>query len=154
YLEDLTYEVLFMMSERAQARTHKRTLRTLSCALMALGLLPATLPEVPYPASKKVAQPRSEPRLVTQQVAPEWLGYCQRWRATSTLTPQTRTQHYSFLLKTGRWLTQEHPEYLDPGKWTREFVAIFVAFVDRQRIGEWIAPEYVNRLRSEKVGQP
>jgi integrase len=153
YLEDLTYDLLFTMSERTDTLALKRTLRTFACALMALGLFHTTLPEVPYPATKKVAHRRSLLSEGTQTVAPEWLQYCQRWRATSTLTPSTRAQHYSFLLKTGRWLTKAHPEYLEPGNWTREFVATFVAFVDRQRIGEWIEPEYVKRLGKDKVGQ-
>jgi len=80
--------------------------------------------------------------------------YCQRWHATSTLTYSTRQQYYGFLLKTGRWLTQEHPEYVRPEDWTREFAATFVAFVDRQRLGDWIEPGNLKKIAKDRVGQP
>jgi integrase len=152
--EDLTYDLLFMMGERTDTLALKRALRTFSCALLALGLFTNTLPEVPYPSTSKVAHPHTFLIEGTDTVAPEWLQYCQRWHATSTLTYATRQQHYSFLLKTGRWLTQEHPEYLRPRDWTREFVATCVAFVDQQRIGDWIEPGNVKKLVKDKVGQP
>ncbi|WP_206062242.1 hypothetical protein [Nonomuraea basaltis] len=40
--------------------------------------------------------------------APEWEGWVDRWHATSTLTPRTRSGVRSNLLKVGRWLQAEH----------------------------------------------
>jgi len=119
-----------------------------------LGLFNKTLPEVPLPPTKKVAHRQKFLIEGTDTVSPEWLQYCQRWHATSTLTYSTRQQYYGFLLKTGRWLTQEHPEHIQPGDWTREFVATFVAFVDQQRLGDWIEPGNVKKIVKNKVGQP
>ncbi|MBO0780522.1 MAG: hypothetical protein J2P37_16995, partial [Ktedonobacteraceae bacterium] len=121
---------------------------------MALGIFQTILPEVPSPDAKKVGKRQHWLNLGVGTVAPQWLSICQRWRATSTLTASTRQTHYTFLLKTGRRLAKEHPEYSDPGSWTREFVATFVAFVDQLQAGEWIEPEYVKRLVKDRAGQP
>jgi integrase len=154
HLEELTYELLLMMRERTDTLAIKRALGTFSRALLALGLFDKTLPEVPLPPAKKVAHPQKFLIEGTDTVSPAWLQYCQRWHATSTLTYSTRQQYYGFLLKTGRWLTQEHPEYVRPEDWTREFVATFVAFVDQQRLGDWIEPGNVKKIVKDKVGQP
>ncbi len=154
HLEDLTYDLLLMMRERTDTLAIKRALGTFSRALLALGLFDKTLPEVPLPLMKKVAHPQKLLIAGTDTVLPEWLQYCQRWHATSTLTYSTRQQYYGILLKTGRWLTQEHPEYIRPGDWTREFVATFVSFVDQQRLGDWVEPGNVKKIVKSKVGQP
>jgi integrase len=154
YLEDLTYDLLLLMRERTDTLAIKRALGTFSCALLALGLFNKTLPEVPLPPKKRVAHPQKLLIEGTDTVAPAWLEYCQRWHATSTLTYSTRQQYYGFLLKAGRWLTQEHPKYIQPGDWTREFVATFVASVDQQRIGDWIEPGNAKKIVKDKVGQP
>lgn len=154
HLEDLTYDLLVMMRERTDTMAIKRELGKLSRALLALGLFTQTLPDVPIPPAKKVAHPQKSLIEGTDTVAPEWLQYCQRWHATSTLTYSVRQQYYRYLLKTGRWLTQVHPERIRPGDWTREFVATFVAFVDQQRLGDWIEPGNVNKIVEDKVGQP
>ena len=119
YLDDLTYDLLLDMRERTETIAIKRALGTFSCSLHALGILNKTLPEVPVPSTKRVAHPQKLLIDGTDTVAPEWLAYCQRWHATSTLTYSTRQQYYGILLKTGRWLTQEHPKYVEPGEWTR-----------------------------------
>jgi integrase len=154
HLEDLTIELLVTMSERTKSLTLKKGLRRVSCALIALGIFHTILPEVSHPDTKKAEKRQSWQSLGVGTIASEWLSICQRWRATSTLTASTRQTHYTFLLKTGRWLVKEHPEYSNPDSWTREFVATFVAFVDQQRAGDWIESEYVNRLIKDKVGQP
>ena len=154
HLEDLTYDLLVMMRERTDTMAIKRELGKLSRALLALGLFNQTLPDVPIPPAKKVAHPQKSLIEGTDTVAPEWLQYSQRWHATSTLTYSVRQQYYRYLLKTGRWLTQVHPERIRPGDRTREFVATFVAFVDQQRLGDWIERGNVNEIVEDKVGQP
>lgn len=154
HLENLTYDLLLRMRERTETLATKRALGTLSCALHALGILDKTLPEVPVPATKRVAHPQKLLIDGTDTVAPQWLQYCQRWHATSTLTYSTRQQYYGILLKAGRWLTQEHPKYVEPGEWTREFAATFVAFVDRQHIGDWIEPGNAKKIVKGRVGEP
>jgi hypothetical protein len=41
------------------------------------------------------------------------------------------------MLRMGRWLAAEHPEVREPGQWTRELCAAWVAAVDRLRIGDY-----------------
>jgi integrase len=154
HLDELTYDLLLMMRERTDTLAIKRALGILSRALLALGLFDKTLPEVPLPPTKRVAHPQKLLIEGTDTVSPVWLQYCQRWHATSTLTYSVRQQYYRYLLKTGRWLTQEHAEYIRPEDWTREFVATFVAFVDQQRLGDWIEPGNVKKIVQDKVGQP
>jgi len=154
HLDELTYDLLLMMRERTDTLAIKRALGILSRALLALGLFDKTLPEVPLPPTKRVAHPQKLLIEGTDTVSPVWLQYCQRWHATSTLTYSVRQQYYRYLLKTGRWLTQEHAEYIRPEDWTREFVATFGAFVDQQRLGDWIEPGNVKKIVQDKVGQP
>jgi integrase len=153
YLEEITYEQLLLMRERTETLSLKRAVGKLSCALFQLGLLSRTLPHVPLPSEKR-AQPVQHLLDGTATVAPVWLGYCQRWYETSTLTRSTRYQSYGFLLRLGRWLTVTHPEALHPGDWTREFAATVVAFINQLRFGEWTEPENAWRIPANKRGQP
>lgn len=153
HLEDLTYDFLLKMRERTETLAIRRAVGKLSCALVGLGLFDRTLPHGPLPLEKK-AQPVKRLLEGTSTVAPQWLSYCQRWYETSTLTRPTRYQSYCYLLRLGRWLTQEHPEALNPGDWTREFAAATVAFIHQLRLGEWIEPENAWRIPANKRGQP
>lgn len=153
YLEDLTYDFLLMMRERTETLAIKRAVGKLSCALMGLGVLNRTLPHVPLPSEKK-AQPVKHLLDGTSTVAQAWLSSCQRWYVTSTLTQKVRYKYYCLLLQVGRWLTQQHPEYVNPHTWTREFAAQAVAFVNQIQIGQWIEPENTWRIPSDQMSKP
>ena len=153
YLEELTYDFLLMMRERTEMLAIKRAVGKLSCALMGLGVLNRTLPHVPLPPEKK-AQPVKHLLDGTSTVAQAWLSSCQRWYATSTLTQKVRYKYYCLLLQVGRWLTQQHPEYVNPFTWTREFAAQAVAFVNQIQLGQWIEPENTWRIPSDQIGKP
>ena len=47
--------------------------------------------------------------------------------------PKVRAIIRSILAKAGRWLAAEHPEITEPGQWTRQTCAAWVAAVDRMR---------------------
>ncbi len=83
--------------------------------------------------------------------APAWEQWVERWHATSTLTPRTRRNVRSKLLKVGRWLAAEQPEVADPTTWTRQTCAAWVAALDRMVIGD-----YVQRTAGlkDRVGKP
>ena len=68
--------------------------------------------------------------------AKSWAGWVERWYATSTLTPRTRGMVRGAMAKAGRWLAAEHPEITEPGQWTRQTCAAWVAAVDRMNIGQ------------------
>ena len=43
------------------------------------------------------------------------------------------------MAKVGRWLAAEHPEITEPGQWTRQTCAAWVAAVDRMTVGDYVA---------------
>lgn len=69
---------------------------------------------------------------------PAWAGWVERWHATSTLTPRVRGIVRTIMAKAGRWLAAEHPEITEPGQWTRQTCAAWVAAIDRMRVGDYV----------------
>lgn len=84
-------------------------------------------------------------------VPPVWAEWVERWYATATMTHRARLHYRAALLKTGRWIAAQQPEAADPGLWTRQTCAAWIAAVDRMKIGD-----YVVRTSSfqERLGQP
>ncbi|MDP4511219.1 hypothetical protein [Nonomuraea turcica] len=70
--------------------------------------------------------------------APEWERWGDRWHATSTLTPRTRSGVRSNLLKVGRWLQAGASDAADPADWTRQTCAAWVAALDRMNVGDYV----------------
>jgi integrase len=68
-----------------------------------------------------------------------WADWVQRWHDTSTLTPKVRAIVRTIMAKAGRWLAAEHPEITEPGQWTRQTCAAWVAAVDRMNVGDYVA---------------
>ena len=101
-----------------------------------------------------VAPPRPPNRLApapAQGVEPVWADWVQRWHETSTLPASGRKGRRNQMLRMGRWLAAEHPNVREPGQWTRELCAAWVAAVDRMRIGDYTQND--ESLR-ERIGQP
>lgn len=69
---------------------------------------------------------------------PAWAGWVERWHATSPLTPKVRAIIRTIVAKAGRWLAAEHPGITEPGQWTRETCAAWVAAVDRMAVGDYV----------------
>jgi integrase len=67
-----------------------------------------------------------------------WASWVQRWHDTSTLTPKVRATVRTIMAKAGRWLAAEHPEITEPGQWTRQTCAAWVAAVDRMAVGDYV----------------
>ena len=67
-----------------------------------------------------------------------WAGWVERWHDTSTLTPRVRATIRTLMAKAGRWLAAEHPEITEPGQWTRQTCAAWVAAVDRMAVGDFV----------------
>ena len=70
--------------------------------------------------------------------SPQWAAWVERWHATSPLSPRVRATVRTIMAKTGRWLAAEHPEITDPGQWTRQTCAAWVAAVDRMAVGDYV----------------
>ena len=69
---------------------------------------------------------------------PAWAGWVERWHATSPLTPEVRAIIRTIVAKAGRWLAAEQPGITEPGQWTRETCAAWVAAVDRMAVGDYV----------------
>ena len=54
------------------------------------------------------------------------------------LTPRVRATVRTIMAKAGRWLAAEHPEITEPGQWTRQTCAAWVAAVDRMAVGDYV----------------
>jgi integrase len=67
-----------------------------------------------------------------------WASWVQRWHDTSTLTPKVRATVRTIMAKAGRWLAAEHPEITEPGQWTRQTCAAWVAAIDRMTVGDYV----------------
>lgn len=75
---------------------------------------------------------------IIQGAHPDWVGWIERWHATSTLTPKVRAIIRTIMAKAGRWLAAEHPEITEPAQWTRQVCAAWVAAVDRMAVGDYV----------------
>ena len=126
YLESFDTELLERTREKYSAQAHG--IGKLSQGLAALGILPEPLRMRNYVSWKEKSG---------GGIAPEWVDYCRRWRETSTLQPKTRESNYSFILRAGLWLAQNHPEITSPAEWTVETCADFLAALNRLKVGEW-----------------
>ena len=107
-------------------------------ALAALAIADAPVPAGPGP-------------LAISGVDPVWADWLRRWRATATVAPATRQAACTALARTGRWLAATHPEVREPGQWTRQLCAEYVAALDRSRIGDWT--QCRSRI-TRRLGQP
>jgi integrase len=68
----------------------------------------------------------------------QWAECVERWHATSALTPRVRATVRTIMAKAGRWLAAEHPQITEPGEWTRQTCAAWVAAVDRMAVGDYV----------------
>ncbi len=140
-LDAITSETLRTVSSSPQLLI-RRAAATLSRALTRMGIIECAF----YP-TEPGRKPSSSYR-ASDGVRPEWLDYCQRWRATSTSAQTTREHVYYRILKCGRWLAAKHPEVAGPADLTRAIALDYIAAVDRMTIGEWANPgaNYVQPL--------
>jgi len=70
--------------------------------------------------------------------SPQWAEWVERWHATSALTPRVRDVVRTIMAKAGRWLTAEYPHITEPGQWTRQTCAAWVAAVDKMAVGDYV----------------
>ena len=70
--------------------------------------------------------------------SPQWAQWVERWHATSPLSPRVRAIVRTIMAKAGRWLAAEHPQLTEPGQWTRQICAAWVAAVDQMAVGDYI----------------
>jgi integrase len=127
-LADLTTEAFGLLHAHPAAcgRQHHTTLYALQKAAASLGYCDAPV------------RPGRMHMPVIEGASPEWAGWVERWHATSPLTPKVRAIIRTIVAKAGRWLAAEHPQITEPGQWTRETCAAWVAAVDRMAVGDYV----------------
>ena len=126
-LEDLSAEVLARLrSDPAMGQYFPGDLHGVHRAVAALGLVGTTA----APAYGDGPDPITG--------APDaWTRWVERWHATSTLAPGTRSIYRVVLAKMGRWLAEQHPQITEPSQWNRQTCAAWVAAVDRMAVGDY-----------------
>ena len=112
-LDAITLETLRIVASSSQLLI-RRAAATLSRTLMRLGIVQSA----PDDHGRSGRRPSSGYR-ASEGVRPEWLDYCDRWRAISTSAETTREQVYYRILKCGRWLAAKQPEIATPGDLSR-----------------------------------
>ena len=127
-LADLTDEAFARLSGHpaAAARTHQAALYALQKVAADLGFCQAPV------------RPGGNHMPVIEGADAAWAGWVERWHATSALTPRVRAIIRTIVAKAGRWLAAEHPEITEPGQWTRQTCAAWVAAVDRMAVGDYV----------------
>lgn len=128
-LEALTVEVIQHAYSTAPAGSdHRRMYYRVAHALHGMGLLPHGI------------QQRVDAQIATTNINPEWVAWCTRWRATTTLAPATAEFIYYAVLKAGRWLVQTYPNVRSPDDWTRDVALAYVSAVNTCVLGELVSP--------------
>lgn len=144
-LEDVTVETLRRVA--ASGPEHVRTGgAALSRVLARLGTI-----EAGFSLHQEERRRPLGERKATDEVPPEWLDWCDRWRAAATVAPSSTTSIYYGLLKCGRWLGDRHPDIRSPAQWDRALALEYAAAVMRMRIGDWAAPI---GAASARAGEP
>jgi hypothetical protein len=80
----------------------------------------------------------------------EWAAYVDRWYATSTLQPSVRGSVRANLARWAGGWPRKHPEITDPGQWTRQTCAAWIAAVERMQVGDYVQ----RRVYAQTAGDP
>lgn len=127
-LADLSTELIEELRAAPHVGVSRRSeLHQVQRALAALGITAA-------PASPGAGQ-----TVALEGVDPAWAAWIRHWLATTTVAPATRKHNLTGLARVGRWLVATQPGVTEPGGWTRELCAAYVAALDRSSIGEHTA---------------
>lgn len=145
-LMDLTYEVLDTVRQEDIPHYLKDDFVAISRVLASSKFISKPL----TPLGRGSGAPPDHEAL--ESIPQEWLAWAKRWRATSTLAPETCRHVYQTLFKTGRWLAATHPDRLTPEQWTRELAAEYVAAVDHMTVGEYVHD--TSRIDPASFGKP
>jgi integrase len=128
YPEDLSTAAFERLHEHpaTSERHHGKTLHALQRVVADLGHCSAPV------------RPGYNHAPTIEGTAPSWARWVEYWHATSPLTPQVRALIRTQMAKAGRWLAATYPEITEPGQWTRQTCAAWVAAIDGMRIGDYV----------------
>jgi len=144
-LSDLTADLLETIRQTCFLPCVRKTLFQVSHALCAVGILEK-------PTTDNRGRSMHVPKSPQEDIAEEWLRWCERWR--SHTTQRASVGSYHVLLKVGRWLTAHHPEVTSPAQWTYQLAAEFVAAVNEVKVGDWASAHRRLSMPAAKLGAP
>lgn len=143
-LEGMTTELLWQ-AQRYHDEQVSRYIGRISHGLAALGIIASPV------RMRNYTEWHEKP---VDNINPEWAMWCRRWRETSVLRPRSRESQYSFILRCGLWLAQEHPDIKTPADWSVEVCASFIAAVGRMKVDELALGTNRGQRRSRRSGEP
>ncbi len=146
-LTDLSREILDKLYQTADAKATRRGLVLISYVLVRRNQFTQPIGR----DGQAHMLERIDHRRALDGVPPDWLAWCDRWYATTTLQPASRISTVYRLFQVGRWLAKAYPDVLEPADWTAEICTTFVAAVDRAKIGDWSHP--ISSVAT-RIGQP
>ena len=104
-LESLSLDRLESVRTRWQDSNYRSSLYfQLARALAALGII-ASEPKIRNRSNRELAR-----QVRIAGIAHDWVVAVERWEATSTLAPGSRSHGRDAILKAGRWLQDAHPD--------------------------------------------
>lgn len=106
------------------------------------------------PLSANRTGPTSGYLSIYETVSSEWAGWCDLWRAMSTLAPRTKDTYHRLLLMIGRWLQDEHPETCSPAQWDAGLAIEAVAALCKWKSGQYSLNTEIMQKRGSHVGKP
>jgi len=139
-LDVVTDESIARFAQSPPSRAGRRMLLGVSAGLVELGIL-----------SRRIEGP-SSPRATggPAGVPAEWLGWCKRWEAASTLSQSSRSSVSHSLNLAGRWLARCHPTITSPVGWTIDTAHDWVRYVTDRRLGD----DAAELCRVRRPGEP
>ncbi|ELH9453288.1 tyrosine-type recombinase/integrase [Salmonella enterica] len=143
-LENMTTELLWQAQQYHNKYVSKHVGK-ISHGLAALGIIANPI------RMRNYAEWHEKP---VENISPEWVAWCRRWRETSVLRPRTRENQYSFILRCGLWLAKAHPDVKAPTDWSIEICASFIAAVGRIKVDELSLGTVRGQRQSRRSGEP
>lgn len=143
-LDDMTTELLWQ-AQQYHNEWVSRHIGKISHGLAALGIIASPI------RMRNYTEWYEKP---IENINPEWVIWCRRWRETSVLRPKTRESQYSFVLRCGLWLAKEHPDVKVPTDWSIEICASFIAAVGRMKVDELALGINRKKRQSRRSGEP
>ncbi|EBY6851867.1 integrase [Salmonella enterica subsp. enterica] len=144
HLENMTTELLWQAQQYHNKYISKHVGK-ISHGLAALGIIANPI------RMRNYTEWNEKP---VENISPEWVVWCRRWRETSVLRPRTRENQYSFILRCGLWLAKAHPDVKAPTDWSIEICASFIAAVGRIKVGELSLGTVRGLRQSRRSGEP
>lgn len=153
HIKDITQDVLERVWRSPLAAWPKGQFVALSRALASLSCAVIPLASDTKPGKH---MGRGAPDPSADDIDPEWIAWCDRWRANSPLADRSVERPYYALLRVGRWLREHHPEIRSPQQWTAALAAEYVVAVEHMAVGAYVhaSPSYQPQLHRVKQGLP